>query len=71
MSLAGSLVLMMASYSFVPSKLSKKKRAILGILHIIAHMTAALILMLLLELGIEICIRNHLLATSGSFRFSI
>ncbi|XP_008799898.2 uncharacterized protein LOC103714434 isoform X2 [Phoenix dactylifera] len=62
---AGSLVLMMASYSFVPSKLSKKKRAIIGVLHVIAHTTAALILMLLLELGIEICIRNHLLATSG------
>ncbi|KAG1347649.1 Cobyric acid synthase [Cocos nucifera] len=65
MSSAGSIVLMMASYSFVPSKLSKKMRAIIGVLHIIAHMTAALILMLLLELGIEICIRNHLLATSG------
>lgn len=61
----GSLTLLMASYSFVPSKLTRKKRAIIGGLHVLAHLTAALLLMLLLELGIEICIRNHLLATSG------
>lgn len=61
----GSLTLLMASYSFVPSKLTRKKRAIIGGLHVLAHLTAALILMLLMELGIEICIRNHLLATSG------
>jgi len=61
----GSLTLLMASYSFVPSKLSRRRRAIIGGLHVLAHLTAALLLMLLLELGIEICIRNHLLATSG------
>ncbi|GJN24246.1 hypothetical protein PR202_gb11977 [Eleusine coracana subsp. coracana] len=61
----GSLTLLMASYSFVPSKLSRRKRAVIGGLHVLAHLTAALLLMLLLELGIEICIRNHLLATSG------
>lgn len=61
----GSLTLLMASYSFVPSKLTRKKRAIIGGLHVLAHLTAALVLMLLMELGIEICIRNHLLATSG------
>lgn len=61
----GSLTLLMASYSFVPSKLSRRKRAIIGGLHVLAHLTSALLLMLLLELGIEICIRNHLLATSG------
>uniref|UniRef100_A0A0E0FXY5 Calcineurin-like phosphoesterase domain-containing protein n=1 Tax=Oryza nivara TaxID=4536 RepID=A0A0E0FXY5_ORYNI len=61
----GSLTLLLASYSFVPSKLSRRKRAIIGGLHVLAHLTAALLLMLLLELGIEICIRNHLLATSG------
>jgi hypothetical protein len=55
----------MASYSFVPSKLTRKKRAIIGGLHVLAHLTAALLLMLLMELGIEVCIRNHLLATSG------
>nr|CAD1820546.1 unnamed protein product [Ananas comosus var. bracteatus] len=64
-SLAGVLVLIMASFFFVPTKLSRKKRAIIGVLHGVAHLTSALILMLLLELGIEICIRNHLLATSG------
>ncbi|WVZ61470.1 hypothetical protein U9M48_011334 [Paspalum notatum var. saurae] len=61
----GSLTLLMASYSFVPSKLSRRRRAIIGGLHVLAHLTAALLLMMLLELGIEICIRNHLLATSG------
>ncbi|KAL6880444.1 hypothetical protein ACP4OV_012009 [Aristida adscensionis] len=61
----GSLTLLMASYSFVPSKLSRRKRAIIGSLHVLAHLTAALLLMLLLELGIEVCIRNNLLATSG------
>ena len=61
----GSLTLLMASYSFVPSKLSRRKRATIGGLHVLAHLTSALLLMLLLELGIEICIRNHLLATSG------
>jgi len=61
----GSLTLLVASYSFVPSKLTRKKRAIIGGLHVLAHLSAALLLMLLMELGIEICIRNHLLATSG------
>jgi hypothetical protein len=61
----GSITLLMASYSFVPSKLSRRKRAVIGGLHVLVHLTAALLLMLLLELGIEICIRNHLLATSG------
>ena len=61
----GSLTLLMASYSFVPSKLTRKKRVVIGALHVLAHLTAALLLMLLMELGIEVCIRNHLLATSG------
>jgi hypothetical protein len=39
----------------------------IGILHVSAHLAAALILMLLLEIGIEICIRHDLLATSGVF----
>lgn len=42
-----------------------KRRAIIGVLHVSAHMAAALILMLLMELGIEMCIRHHLVATSG------
>lgn len=66
----GILVLMLASYSFVPSKLSRKRRAVIGILHVSAHMAAALILMLLLELAIDMCIRNHLLASSGGFFFT-
>lgn len=63
---AGSLALFVVAISFVPTKLSRKRRVAIGALHAFAHMTAALILMLLLEFGIEICIRNHLLATSGT-----
>ncbi|KAJ4801307.1 Calcineurin-like metallo-phosphoesterase superfamily [Rhynchospora pubera] len=62
---AGSLALLVVAISFVPTKLSRRRRVAIGVLHAFAHMTAALILMLLLEFGIEICIRNHLLATSG------
>lgn len=61
----GVLVLISLSYSFVPTKLSRKWRAIIGILHVCAHMVAALMLMLLLELAVDMCIRNRLLATSG------
>ncbi|KAL1353818.1 hypothetical protein HN51_042409 [Arachis hypogaea] len=64
-SLAGAIALLVAAYSFVPSKLSRKKRAMVGILHVSAHLASALILMLLLEIGVETCIRHNLLATSG------
>jgi predicted N-formylglutamate amidohydrolase len=62
---AGSLALLVVAISFVPAKLSRRRRVAIGLLHAFAHMTAALILMLLLEFGFEICIRNNLLATSG------
>ncbi|KAF9622475.1 hypothetical protein IFM89_031879 [Coptis chinensis] len=62
---AGTLVLLIAAFLFVPNKVSRKKRAVIGILHVSAHLSAAVILMLLLELGIETCIRHKLLATSG------
>ncbi|KAK9110489.1 hypothetical protein Sjap_018549 [Stephania japonica] len=62
---AGAMMLLLTAFSFVPSKVSWKKRVIIGILHVSAHLIAALILMLLLELGIETCIRHGLLATSG------
>ncbi|XP_042508858.1 uncharacterized protein LOC122084572 [Macadamia integrifolia] len=64
-SYAGMLLLLIVAFCFVPSKVSRKRRAIIGILHVSAHMAAALILMLLLELGVETCIRHRLLATSG------
>lgn len=62
---ASTLVLTMASFFFLPTKLSRKSRAIIGVLHVSAHLFAALILMLLLELSIDICVHNRLLATSG------
>ena len=64
-SLTGVVTLLMVSFCFVPTKLSRRNRALLGFLHATAHITSAVLLMLLMELGIEICIRNHLLATSG------
>ena len=64
-SLAGALVLLIAAICFVPSKVSRKKRVIIGFIHAFSHVSAALILMLLLELGVEMCIRHKLLATSG------
>ena len=68
-SLAGVLTLLMVSFFFVPTKLSRRRRALLGFLHAAAHLTSAVLLMLLMELAIEICIRNHLLATSGWTHF--
>ncbi|KAJ8762281.1 hypothetical protein K2173_007438 [Erythroxylum novogranatense] len=64
-SLLGALVLLGVAITFVPSKISRRKRAIIGILHVFSHLSAALILMLLLEVGVETCIRHKLLATSG------
>ncbi|KAA0060871.1 Metallophos domain-containing protein [Cucumis melo var. makuwa] len=64
-SLAGAIVLLIVAVTFIPSKASKKKRVIIGLLHVSAHLAAALFLMLLLELGLETCIRHELLATSG------
>uniref|UniRef100_A0A2N9HRG6 Uncharacterized protein n=1 Tax=Fagus sylvatica TaxID=28930 RepID=A0A2N9HRG6_FAGSY len=64
-SLAGVIILLIVAITFVPPKLSRKKRLIIGVLHVSAHLASALILMLLLELGVETCIRHKLLATSG------
>lgn len=66
----GTLLLLAAAIAFVPSKVSRKRRAIIGILHVSAHLSAALILMMLLEVGVETCIRHKLLATSGEILFS-
>ncbi|XAR64067.1 hypothetical protein NMG60_11024271 [Bertholletia excelsa] len=64
-SLSGMMLLSVFAFTFVPCKMSCKGRVIIGILHVFAHLASALILMLLLELGVELCIRHKLLATSG------
>ncbi|XP_068309028.1 uncharacterized protein [Pyrus communis] len=64
-SLAGALLLLIVAVTFVPSKVSRKKRLMIGVLHVSAHLAAALVLMLLLELGVEMCIQHKLLGTSG------
>ncbi|KAK8978763.1 hypothetical protein V6N11_029131 [Hibiscus sabdariffa] len=47
------LLLTASAIAFVPSKLARKKRAIIGVLHVSAHLVVALILMLLLELEVR------------------
>ncbi|KAL4583597.1 hypothetical protein LXL04_008175 [Taraxacum kok-saghyz] len=64
-SLIGTILLLVAAISFVPSKVSRKKKVMIGVVHVSAHLAAALLLMLLMELGVETCIRHNLLATSG------
>ncbi|KAJ7958130.1 Calcineurin-like metallo-phosphoesterase superfamily protein [Quillaja saponaria] len=64
-SFVGAILLLLIAIAFVPSKVSRKKRAIIGLLHVSAHLSAAMILMFLLELGVETCIRHKLLGTSG------
>lgn len=63
----GAFFLLVAAIIFVPSKVSRKRKVIIGVLHVSAHLSSALILMLLMELGIETCIRHKLLATSGEY----
>ena len=69
-SFTGVLVLLISAIIFVPSKLSRKRRVMIGVLHVAAHLMAALILMLMLELGIEICVQHNLLANSGQFPYN-
>jgi hypothetical protein len=66
-SLGGALLLLTMAIAFVPSKVSWRTRIVIGILHVFAHLTAALILMMVLELGVEVFVRDELLATSGGF----
>lgn len=71
MSLGGAILLQIIAIAFVPSKVSWRTRVIIGILHFCAHLAAALVLMLALELGVEAFVRHRLLATSGKFFFSL
>ncbi|XP_039163083.1 uncharacterized protein LOC104433215 [Eucalyptus grandis] len=70
-SLAAALLFLIALVAFVPSKVSWKTRAMIGVLHVSAHLTAALMLMVLMELGVETCIKHKLLATSDIGEVSI
>ncbi|XP_073394214.1 uncharacterized protein [Physcomitrium patens] len=64
-SMTGTLVLLALAVSFVPVKVSRSKRIIIGFLHVTLHLVSAMVLMLLLEIGIETCIRHNHLGTSG------
>ncbi|CAK9191692.1 unnamed protein product [Sphagnum troendelagicum] len=60
-----TLVLLMLAILFVPVKVSRRKRIVIGFLHVSAHLTAAMILMLLLEICVETCVRHNLLGNTG------
>ncbi|KAK3442595.1 hypothetical protein EUGRSUZ_B02927 [Eucalyptus grandis] len=62
-SLAGALLFLIALIAFAP-KVSRKKRVMMGLLHFSAHLTSVIMLVLLMELGLEACIRHKFLATS-------
>jgi len=64
-SVTGLLVLVALSVLFVPVKVSRSKRVVIGLLHASAHLTAAMALMMMLEIGLETCVRHRLLGTSG------
>ncbi|KAI3825561.1 hypothetical protein L1987_07051 [Smallanthus sonchifolius] len=40
----GALLLLVAAISFVPSKVSRKRKVVIGVVHVLAHLSAALIL---------------------------
>ncbi|XP_040998138.1 uncharacterized protein LOC121244175 [Juglans microcarpa x Juglans regia] len=64
-SLGAAMMLVVVAMAFTPSKVSWKKRVAIGILHVSAHLSAALILMLVLELGVGVLVHHKLLGTSG------
>ena len=70
-SLGGATLLLTVAVAFVPSKVSCKTRILIGVLHASIHLAAALILMLVFELGIEFLVRQKLVETSGQFSFSL
>lgn len=70
-SLIATSLFLIVAVAFAPSKLSLKKRIMIGILHVFAHLAVALILMLVLEVGIETFVRFNRVATSGQFSLSV
>ncbi|KAL0017342.1 hypothetical protein SO802_004411 [Lithocarpus litseifolius] len=69
-SLGGATLLLILAVAFVPSKVSCKTRVMIGVLHVTAHLAAALILMLVLELGIETLPNTYMLTNSTTIFFS-
>ncbi|XP_075651836.1 uncharacterized protein LOC142622276 [Castanea sativa] len=64
MSLIATLLFLIVAVAFAPSKLSLKKRIMIGILHVFAHLAVSLLLMLALEVSIEWFVRSNLVETS-------
>ncbi|KAF8040168.1 hypothetical protein BT93_B2407 [Corymbia citriodora subsp. variegata] len=67
-SLACALLLLTASILFVPSIRPWKQRVIIGVVHASVHLTAALFLMILMELAVETYTGPILSPTSGCDR---
>ena len=70
-SLIAAGLFLIVAIAFVPSKVSWMTRVMIGFLHVSAHLAAALILILMLELGIETFVRLKLVETSGQFFLSV
>lgn len=66
-SVTGLLVLVALFVLFVPVKVSRSKRVVIGLLHASTHLTAAMALMMMLEIGLETCVHHCLLGTSGIY----
>ncbi|KAG2663743.1 hypothetical protein I3760_16G047900 [Carya illinoinensis] len=64
-SLGGSILFLLVAIAFTPSKAPWKTRIAIGIFHFSTHLIVALVIMLVLELSVEMLVRNKLLATSG------
>ncbi|XP_040998134.1 uncharacterized protein LOC121244169 [Juglans microcarpa x Juglans regia] len=69
-SLGAVMLLLIVAFALAPSKVSRKKRVVMAILHVSAHLVAALILMLALELGLELLTRHKLSATTSGYEHS-
>ncbi|EFJ24167.1 hypothetical protein SELMODRAFT_102099 [Selaginella moellendorffii] len=64
-SLGGLFGMLILAVLFVPGKVSRKKKFLIGFLHCCVHLIVAIGLLLLLELGIETCVRHGLLGNAG------
>lgn len=71
MSLIATLLFLIVAVAFAPSKLSLKKRIMIGILHVFAHLAVSLLLMLALEVSIEWFVKSNLVETSGQFSLPV
>jgi hypothetical protein len=63
------LILVALSMLFVFVKVSRSKCVVIGLLHANVHFIATMALMVMLEIGLETCVRHRLLGTYGIYPF--